>query len=145
MKVKKLLVVLGAGLLLAGCSGGGDPVTKTCTMDMGGIMDMEMVLDGKGDVLEKVSIKMSLPYENIDIDKDASDEEKEAFKKQMEDSVADEYADSDATDVDITSSFDDKGYNVTVSAEASMMEKAINATSMDEAVKEVEKQGFTCK
>lgn len=143
--MKKLLGVLCAGMLLAGCSGGGgDPVTKTCSMDMGGVMEMEMVLDGTEEVLEKVSINMSMPYENMNITKDASDEDKEAFKKQMEESMAEEYADDEA-DVDITSEFDDKGYHMTISAEASMMEKTFNSTSMEEAVKVVEEQGFTCK
>ncbi len=142
--MKKLLGVICAGLLLAGCSGGGDPVKKTCTMDMNGLMDAEMVLEGKGDVLEKVAINMSMPYESIGIKKDASDEQKETLKKQLEESLAEQYAD-DVSGVDITSDFDDKGLNVTISAEASMMEKAVNASSIEEAVKDLEGEGFTCK
>lgn len=147
MKVKKLLAVLGAGLLLTGCSGGGDPVTKTCSMTINDAIDMEMVLDGKGDTLEKIAVNMSIPYEFIDIDKDATEEEKEEFKQEMEKSMADQYesSDADADDVDITSTFDDKGFKITLSAEASLLEKTVNASSIEEAVKEFEAEGFTCK
>ncbi len=143
--MKKLLGVLCAGMLLAGCSGGGEPVTKTCTSSLGGKMDMEWVLEGTSDTLEKATMKINIAYDAIGIDKDSSEEEKEKFDKETKQSIIDELEDGDVTGLDVTSGFDDNGWNMSISAEASMLEKAVNSTSMDEAVKEVEGQGFTCK
>lgn len=143
--MKKLLGVLCAGMLLAGCSGGGEPITKTCTMSVGGKMDMEWVLEGTSDTLEKATMKISLPYDAIGLNKDASEEEKNKFDEETKQSMIDELENGDVTGLDVTSGFDDNGWTMSISAEASMLEKAVNSTSMDEAVKEVESQGFTCK
>lgn len=108
-------------------------------------MDMEWVLEGTSDTLEKATMKINIAYDAIGIDKDSSEEEKEKFDKETKQSMIDELEDGDVTGLDVTSGFDDNGWNMSISAEASMLEKAVNSTSMDEAVKEVESQGFTCK
>lgn len=153
--MKKLLVCLCAGFLLAGCGNGGsgsgnsgdassNVVKKTCTVEQQG-MKAEMYMEGEDDVLSKVSLKMDAPYEAMNLDasiKDQlTDEMKEAFKDEMLKAM--ELNEDDGYNVSID--FDDEGMKMEVSAEASIFEKTFNASSVEEMTKELEEAGYTCK
>jgi len=153
-EMKKLLAVLCAAFVLAGC-GGGDKqenvVKKTCSMEQEGIavvMDME----GKDDVLTKVAMNVSASYDAMaaqglskdmidSLDEDKKKEAADVMKKTMLEAV-----DLDEDDgYTITSEFDDEGWKMTISAEASIFEQTFNASSLDDMVKEMTEAGFTCK
>lgn len=152
--MRKLLVVLCAAFVLAGCGGSGDSndtVKKTCKAEQEGIA-ITMNLEGKEDVLSKVSLNINAPYTAMapmGLTKDLVDSADADTKKQASDAMKDvmlQTMDLDENDgYSVTSEFDDEGWKMSVSAEASIFEQSFNATSMDEMVKELTSGGFTCE
>ncbi len=152
--MKKLLVVLCAAFVLAGCGGSGDSestVKKTCKAEQEGIA-ITMDLEGKDDVLSKVSLNINAPYTAMapmGLTKDMVDKADADVKKQASDTMKNVMLQTMHLNEDdgytITSDFDDEGWKMSVSAEASIFEQSFNATSMDEMVKELSDGGFTCE
>ena len=152
--MKKLLVVLCAAFVLAGCGGSGDSestVKKTCKAEQEGIA-ITMDLEGKDDVLSKVSLNINAPYTAMapmGLTKDMVDKADADVKKQASDTMKNVMLQTMHLNEDdgytITSVFDDEGWKMSVSAEASIFEQSFNATSMDEMVKELSDGGFTCE
>lgn len=152
--MKKLLVVLCAAFVLAGCGGSGDSestVKKTCKAEQEGIA-ITMDLEGKDDVLSKVSLNINAPYTAMapmGLTKDMVDKADADVKKQASDTMKNVMLQTMNLNEDdgytITSDFDDEGWKMSVSAEASIFEQSFNATSMDEMVKELSDGGFTCE
>lgn len=152
--MKKLLVVLCAAFVLAGCGGSGDSestVKKTCKAEQEGIA-ITMDLEGKDDVLSKVSLNINAPYTAMapmGLTKDMVDKADADVKKQASDTMKNVMLQTMNLDEDdgytVTSDFDDEGWKMSVSAEASIFEQSFNATSMDEMVKELSDGGFTCE
>lgn len=150
--MKKLLVVLCAAFVLAGCSGGSDEgaVKKTCTAEQQGII-ITMDLEGSGDTLTKVSMNINAPYSAMaaqGLTKEMIDSVGEEGKETASDTMKDvmlKSLDLNEDDYDVTASFDDEGWKMSVSAEAGIFEQTFNASSMDDMVKELSDGGFTCK
>lgn len=144
--MKKLLVCLCAGFLLAGCGGGGssEAVSKTCTVEEGGLK-AEMYMEGKGDVLSKASLKMNAPYDAMGLDASIKDSITDEMKDAVKDQMMKEMELDEADGYTVTVNFDDEGMKMEVSAEASVFEQTFNASSLEDMTKELEKSGYTCK
>lgn len=145
--MKKGLLVVFAVLLLAGCSGKGNKVSKTCSLEedgMSAVLDME----ADGDTLTKVSLNLGVTYEALDIKKsniESSEQTKELFLETMKELLLEEMEMSENEGYDVDAKLGDKGFEMTVSAEASIFEQTFDATSLDEMIKSLEDDGFTCK
>lgn len=145
--MKKGLLILFVALLLAGCGGKGNKVTKTCSLEEDG---MSAVLDmgADGDTITKVSLNLGVTYEALDIEKsniEKSDQTKELFLETMKELLLEEMDMSEDEGYEVDAKLGEKGFEMEVSAEASLFEQTFDATSLNEMVKSLEDEGFTCK
>lgn len=151
--MKKLLVVLCAAFVLAGCggSGSGETVKKVCEAEQQGIK-ITMDLEGTDDVISKIAMNINAPYSAMapfgltkDMIDGAGDDVKEQASEVMKDTMMKTMDLNEDDGYTVTSVFDDEGWKMSVGAEASIFEQTFNASSMDEMTKELEDGGFTCK
>lgn len=146
--MKKLFVCLCAGVLLAGCGSGGskEKTSKVCTLDQNGAL-LTMNLEGEGETVTKADMVVSASYETMGFEsKEAFDALTDDQKKQIEDLLLESANSSGSTEgMDIKTTFDDEGVKITMIYEVGALEKTLNATSMDDMVKEAEKMKMTCK
>lgn len=144
--MKKLFVCLCAGVLLAGCGGGGskEKITKTCSMEQQGI-NLSMVIDAEGDAVTKAVMKASAKYEDVNLTKEdvdaLTDEQKKAIEEQMIKSMGME----DNNSVEAKAEFTDTAIEATLTYNVGDLEKLVDKTTVDEIVKVMEEQGMTCK
>ena len=83
--MKKSMLILFTAVLLAGCGGNSDKVSKTCTMEEDGTSTV-LEMEAKEDTLTKVAMHLGVTYEAIDIKKsdlETSDEATEMFLGMM--------------------------------------------------------------
>lgn len=145
--MKKGLALLFAAVLLAGCGGSKEKVTKTCSHEEDGtsaVLDME----ADGDTITKVSLNLGVTYEAMDIEKsniEKSDQTKELFLETMKETILEDMDMSEDEGYEVDAKLGEKGFEMNVSAEASIFEQTFNATSVDEMVTSLEKEGYTCK
>lgn len=146
--MKKMLAFACAAVLLAGCGESNEPVKKTCTIDNQG-MNATMIMEGEGDTLTKASLEFKVSYDMMGIPEDQaaalSEEEKKEAGETMKSTMLASLDLEEGDGYDIASEFNDEGYILKVSAEASIFEKTLDASSVDELTKELESVGYTCK
>lgn len=145
--MKKLLVCLCAGFLLAGCGGGSsEPVSKTCSQELMPGAVIEMAMSGEGDVVNKAEMKVTMTFESLNLDKaKVTEEQKKQISDMMKETILKEMEMEEADGYTVDSTFDDNGLLITIGAEANVFEQTFNATKFDDMVKELEGDGFTCK
>lgn len=146
--MKKGLALLFAAVLLAGCGGSKEKVTKTCTMEEEGL-SASLVMEATGDTLTKASLNLGATFDALGIDKESyssiTEDQKSQFLDTMETMLLEELDMSKDDGYDVESKLTDNGFEMNVSAEASIFEQTFNATSVDEMVTSLEKEGYTCK
>ena len=142
--MKRFLAVLFAAVVLAGCGGGGDPVSKTCSMDGPG-GHVSIVFDAEGDTVKKATMNVSMGYEAMGITKDDVDKLSEKEKQKNIDSLTEAMNLDEIEGADVKSSFDDEGLKIEVVLEVSTVEQMFNKSSLEEVVKYAEGMGYTCK
>lgn len=146
--MKKLFVCLCATVLLAGCGAGGskesEKVTKTCSVEESG-MKMDVKLDAEGDAITEIGMFALMPYEALDV---TAEEAKEVFTEdnlKLIESTMLSTLDVTEEEVNPTTKLGDTGIEVNLSLKVSDFEKTFNATTLEEGIKELEGQGYTCK
>lgn len=145
--MKKGLLVLFAAVLLAGCGGKSNTVTKSCKLEEDGmkaVLDME----ADGDTLTKASLSFSVSYEALEIEKNDLEKNEEAsklFRETMKELLLEELDMKEDDGYDVETKLGDDGFEMKVSAEASIFEQTFDATSLNDMVKSLEDDGFDCK
>ncbi len=145
--MKKSMLILFTAVLLAGCGGNSDKVSKTCTMEEDGTSTV-LEMEAKEDTLTKVAMHLGVTYEAIDIKKsdlETSDEATEMFLGMMKELLLEELEMSEDEGYNVETKLGDKGFEMTISAEANLFEQTFDATSLSEMVTSLEKDGFECK
>lgn len=156
--MKKLMVVLCAGLLLAGCGSKKEEETgttenresKVCTLEQAGVK-MEIGASAVDDIIDKVDVTVFVPLKASGLDESAITDE---MKKTMEEAALKQMGVEKGEGVDIATETKDGDLAVSVSID---MNKASDATkkalNLEEAgdsklsdfVKNAESGGATCK
>lgn len=150
--MKKLLVCLCMGLLLAGCGGSsGKEETKTCTMKVGTI-EMAAAVTGKDDAVEKFKMTITYPASMMGgQDLSAITDEQ---KKELEKTVLDQYGIEEGKGVAVTADFTKEAMAVGVEfdlkdGDAEVLKKiGIEDTSnlkISDFVKQMEEGNATCE
>lgn len=152
--MKKLMVLLCAGLLLAGCGGKEESKpeenreTKVCTLEASGI-NMEINASAVDDIIDKIEVAITMPLDGVDEDT-ITDE----MKTQMEEAALAQYGVEKGEGVEVSTDFSDGKLTVKVGMDiANASDKTKEALGLDKAgdqklsefVAEAEKNGATCK
>lgn len=142
--MKKFLAVLFAAVVLAGCGGGGEPVSKTCSMDGPG-GNVAIVFDAEGDTVKKATMNVSMGYDAMGISKEDVDKWSDDEKQEKIDAITKASGLDEIDGADINTSFDDKGMKIEVVLEVSTVEQMFSKSSLKEVVESAESMGYTCK
>lgn len=146
--MKKGLAVLFSALLLAGCGGSKDKVTKTCTMEEEG-MSAVLTMEADGDTLTKAALSLGASFEALGIDQatyaEVDEDKKKVFLDTMKEMMLEELDMSEDEGYDVEADLNENGFEMKISAEASIFEQTFDATSVSEMVESLEKDGYTCK
>lgn len=153
--MKKLMVLLCAGILLAGCGGKKEEAkteekreTKVCTVEQSGIK-MEMGASAVNDIIDKVDVTMYIPLQGVD-ESAITDE----LKAQMEEAALKQYNLNKGEGVDVVTDVKDGNLSVKVSIDmnkaSDQAKKVLNLenakdSKLTDFVKSAEASGATCK
>lgn len=153
--MKKLMVLICAGILLAGCGGKKEEAkteenreTKVCTVEQSGIK-MEMGASAVNDIIDKVDVTMYIPLQGVD-ESAITDE----LKAQMEEAALKQYNLNKGEGVDVVTDVKDGNLSVKVSIDmnkaSDQAKKVLNLenakdSKLTDFVKSAEASGATCK
>lgn len=155
VSMKKLMVLLCAGVLLAGCGSKKEEAkteenreSKVCTLEQAGIK-MEIGASAVNDLIDKVDVTVAVPLQGVD-ESAITDE----LKAQMEEAALTQIGLEKGDGVDVSTDVKDGTLAVKVSLDINKAsDKAKKALNLDEAaesklsdfVKNAEAGGATCK
>lgn len=156
--MKKLMVLLCAGLLLAGCGSKKEEdkgtaenrESKVCTLEQSGVK-MEIGASAVDDIIDKVDVTIALPLESMGVSESAITDE---IKEQMETAALKQIGLDKGEGVDVTTDAKDGNLSVKVSVDINKAsdeaKKLLNLeqageSKLSEFVKTAETNGATCK
>lgn len=153
--MKKLMVLLCAGVLLAGCGGKKENAkteenreSKVCTLEQSGIK-MEMEASAVNDIIDMVDVTVNVPLQGVDASA-ITDE----LKSQIEEAALQQIGFKKGEGVDLTTDFKEDSLAVKISIDMNKAsedaKKVLNLDSskenkLSDFVKSAEADGATCK
>ena len=158
MKMKWLVSLLVMATIVGGCSSSSsEKVTKTCEVDIMGIKEV-MKVSATGDKVTKMESKLTMSLSTMGVDRDNL--EGYDLNELLDETIKEMYGTLNFKGVDI--SHEVKGDDVTIKMIINLEKadlkalsaaglissvdgKDVKSISMDESVKELEKQGYKCK
>lgn len=145
--MKNILTSLIIVVVLAGCSGGPDKVTKTCNRKTQGYtISISGSAKSEKDDIDTVAYQFSVDYKSIGVDPKKLDQE---GKEKIVDQLKKMFVDGIDKEIKVETKFNDEDVTVGFKISANEIESASNnkdeSVSMDYFINTLKNGGFTCK